>query len=226
MRCHLRNGIYETDDFPFLIKVRPSLRDSAFSLRFPAENFRTAKFSAGKTLRKRRDGRKRDSEGENCDRRSACATRKRTVREPLSCRTPAWNHFLSGCGEGSPAPSALHMRVVCPYPRPPVLPALSLRKTAYRNGWRDTDFSGYGGTFRKKSGRRAIIWLYNNKVVFCKNNIMAITIKNIPVLEGVTAEDFVRSADKNAAKVTPRLSVEAKKRLRKVLEKSRSFRFN
>ncbi len=69
--------------FPFLIKVRPSLRDSAFSLRFPAENFRTAKFSAGKTLRKRRDGRKRDSEGENCDRRSACATRKRTVREPL-----------------------------------------------------------------------------------------------------------------------------------------------
>lgn len=55
---------------------------------------------------------------------------------------------------------------------------------------------------------------------------MAITIKNIPVLEGATAEDFVRSADKNAAKVTPRLSVEAKKRLRKVLEKSRSFRFN
>lgn len=52
---------------------------------------------------------------------------------------------------------------------------------------------------------------------------MAITIKNIPVLEGVTAEDFVRSADKNAAKVTPRLSVEAKKRLRKVLEKSRSL---
>lgn len=64
------------------------------------------------------------------------------------------------------------------------------------------------------------------KLYFCKNNIMAITIKNIPVLEGVTAEDFVRSADKNAAKVTPRLSVEAKKRLRKVLEKSRSFRFN
>ncbi|MCB6664148.1 hypothetical protein LI167_12485 [Phocaeicola dorei] len=59
-----------------------------------------------------------------------------------------------------------------------------------------------------------------------QNNIMAITIKNIPVLEGATAEDFVRSADKNAAKVTPRLSVEAKKRLRKVLEKSRSFRFN
>ena len=138
--------------FPFLIKVRPSLRDSAFSLRFPAENFRTAKFSAGKTLRKRRDGRKRDSEGENCDRRSACATRKRTVREPPFHAVPRHETtFLSGCGEGSPAPSALHMRgLFCPYPRPPVLPALSLRKTAYRNGWRDTDFSGYGGTFRKK----------------------------------------------------------------------------
>lgn len=55
---------------------------------------------------------------------------------------------------------------------------------------------------------------------------MAITIKNIPVLEGATAEDFVRNADKNAAKQTPRLSATAKERLQKVLEKSRSFRFN
>ena len=55
---------------------------------------------------------------------------------------------------------------------------------------------------------------------------MAITIKNIPILEGATAEDFVRSAEKNAVKVTPRLYVAAKKRLQKVLEKSRSFRFN
>ena len=130
--------------FPFLIKVRPSLRDSAFSLRFPAENFRTAKFSAGKTLRKRRDGRKRDSEGENCDRRSACATRKRTVREPPFHAVPRHETtFLSGCGEGSPAPSALHMRVVLPIStRPPVLPALSLGETAYRNRRRGTDFSG------------------------------------------------------------------------------------
>ena len=36
----------------------------------------------------------------------------------------------------------------------------------------------------------------------------------------------VADAAKEVAKVTPRLSVEAKKRLRKVLEKSRSFRFN
>lgn len=55
---------------------------------------------------------------------------------------------------------------------------------------------------------------------------MAITIKNIPVLEGATAEAFVRNADKNATRVTPRLSAAAKKRLKKVLEKSRSFRFN
>ena len=68
--------------FPFLIKVRPSLRDSAFSLRFPVENFRMVKFSTGKTLRKRRDEREGDSEGENCDRRSACATRKKEKNCP------------------------------------------------------------------------------------------------------------------------------------------------
>lgn len=55
---------------------------------------------------------------------------------------------------------------------------------------------------------------------------MAITIKNIPVLEGSTAKDFVRSAEKNAAKATPKLSVATKDQLQKVLEKSRSFRFN
>ena len=70
-------------------------------------------------------------------------------------------------------------------------------------------------------------WLYCDKVVFCIKFItMAITIKNIPVLEGATAENFVRSVDKNVSKTTPRLSVTAKKRLQKVLEKSRSFRFD
>lgn len=59
-----------------------------------------------------------------------------------------------------------------------------------------------------------------------KNTVMAITIKNIPVLEGATAEDFIRSADENAVKATPRMSAAAKERLQKVLEKSRSFRFN
>lgn len=50
---------------------------------------------------------------------------------------------------------------------------------------------------------------------------MAITIKNIPVLEGTTAEEFVRSADENTAKATPRLSMpQQKKGFKKVLEKS------
>lgn len=44
---------------------------------------------------------------------------------------------------------------------------------------------------------------------------MAITIKNIPVLEGTTAEEFVRSADENTAKATPRLSASAKKGFKK-----------
>lgn len=55
---------------------------------------------------------------------------------------------------------------------------------------------------------------------------MAITIENIPVLEGTTTADFVRSVDKNTTKATLRLSMTAKKRLQNVLEKSHSFRFN
>ena len=55
---------------------------------------------------------------------------------------------------------------------------------------------------------------------------MVITIKNIPVLEGATAEDFVRNAEKIAVKVTPQLSVGGKKGLQKVLDNSSSFRFN
>lgn len=120
-----------------------------------------------KTLRKRRDGRKRDSEGENCDRRSACATRKRTVREPLFMPYPGMRPLSSpAVVKALLLPLHCICGLFCPYPRPPVLPALSLGETAYRNRRRGTDFSGYGGTFRKKSGRRAIIWLYNNKVVF------------------------------------------------------------
>ena len=56
-------------------------------------------------------------------------------------------------------------------------------------------------------------------------NIILCLLKNIPVLEGATAEDFVLNADENALKATPRLSASANKRLQKVLEKSRSFRF-
>lgn len=161
--------------FPFLIKVRPSLRDSAFSLRFPAENFRTAKFSAGKTLRKRRDGRKRDSEGENCDRRSACATREKLSGAPFHAVSRHETAFLFGCGEGSPAPSALHVRVVCPYPRPPVLPAFSLGETACRNGRRDTNFSGYGGPFRKI--HRTFVHRTNNNRITVKRTWLKLKSK-------------------------------------------------
>lgn len=108
--------------FPFLIKVRPSLRDSAFSLRFPVENFRMVKFSTGKTLRKRRDGRKRDSEGENCDRRSACATRKRTIREPLFMPYPGMKPLSSpAVVKALLLPLHCICGLFCPYPRPPVL---------------------------------------------------------------------------------------------------------
>ena len=136
--------------FPFLIKVRPSLRDSAFSLRFPAENFRTAKFCR-KNAPKAQGGRKRDSEGENCDRRSACATRKRTVREPLFMPYPGMRPLSSPAVVKA---LLLPLHCICglfrPYPRQTVLPALSLVETACRNRRRDTNFSGYGGTFRKK----------------------------------------------------------------------------
>ncbi len=159
--------------FPFLIKVRPSLRDSAFSLRFPAENFRTAKFSAGKTLRKRRDGRKRDSEGENCDRRSACATRKRTVREPLFMPYPGMKPLFSpAVVKALLLPLHCICGLFCPYPRPPVLPALSLRKTATATGGVTQTFPDMEEHSGKKSGRRAIIWLYNNKVVFLQKIIL------------------------------------------------------
>lgn len=54
---------------------------------------------------------------------------------------------------------------------------------------------------------------------------MAITIKSIPVLEGISVEEFIRRAEKNASKVTPALSKRSKKRLQIVLEKSKAFKF-
>ena len=65
--------------FPFLIKVRPSLRDSAFSLRFPAEK---RSESAGTDVRRIQ--------------KAKTATDVVHVRQgkelsgsPFSCRTPA-----------------------------------------------------------------------------------------------------------------------------------------
>ena len=54
---------------------------------------------------------------------------------------------------------------------------------------------------------------------------MAITIKNIPVLEGAVAEDFVRKAESLSKEETPVLSECSKKRLQIVLERSKRFKF-
>ena len=116
----------------------PHQSSSAFSLRFPVENFRMVKFSTGKTLRKRRDGRKRDSEGENCDRRSACATRKRTVREPLFMPYPGMRPLSSPAVVKA---LLLPLHCICGlfrlYPRQPVLPALSLVESTYKKCLRE-----------------------------------------------------------------------------------------
>ena len=42
---------------------------------------------------------------------------------------------------------------------------------------------------------------------------MAITIKNIPVLEGAVAEDFIRKAEYLAKKKIPTLSERSQKRI-------------
>lgn len=55
---------------------------------------------------------------------------------------------------------------------------------------------------------------------------MAITIKDIPVLEGAVAEDFIRKAEALAKKETPILSEHSKKRIQIVMERSKHFKFN
>ena len=73
--------------FPFLIKVRPSLRDSAFSLRFPA--FRTAKFLP----EKRSESAGTDVRGIQKAKTATDVVHVRQGKElsgsPFSCRTPA-----------------------------------------------------------------------------------------------------------------------------------------
>ena len=151
MRCHLREGIYGTGDFHLLhqssavpadLRVFPSVSGRKFPYGeiFCRKNAPNARVTDGKI----------DSEGENCDRRSACATRKRTVREPLFMPYPGMRPLSSPAVVKA---LLLPLHCICglfrPYPRQTVLPALSLVETACRNGRRDTNFSGYGGTFRK-----------------------------------------------------------------------------
>ena len=64
-----------------------------------------------------------------------------------------------------------------------------------------------------------------NHYFSAKKKTMATPVKHIPVLEGASAEEFIRRADENERHPTPRLSPEEKERLRRVLAKSRSFRF-
>ena len=53
---------------------------------------------------------------------------------------------------------------------------------------------------------------------------MAMSIKSIPVLTGQAAANFVAEADNNKNQATPTLSEKAAERLKKVLEKSKTFR--
>ena len=180
MRCHLRkwylrNGRFSpssskfvrpcgTPRFPFGFRQKISVR----------RNFLPE--TEGKTLRKRRDGRKRDSEGENCDRRSACATRKRTIREPLFMPYPGMKPLSSPAVVKA---LLLPLHCICGlfrlYPRQPVLPALSLVETACRNRRRDTNFSGYGGTFRKI--HRTFVHRTNNNRITVKRTWLKLKSK-------------------------------------------------
>ena len=54
---------------------------------------------------------------------------------------------------------------------------------------------------------------------------MAMSIKTIPVLTGQCAVDFVSAADANRLNQTPRLTSQEAKRIKDVMEKSKSFSF-
>ena len=118
----------------------------------------------------------RDSEGENCDRRSACATRKRTVREPLFMPYPGMRPLSSPAVVKA---LLLPLHCICElfrlYPRQPVLPALSLVETACRNRRRDTNFSGYGGPFRKI--HRTFVHRTNNNRITVKRTWLKLKSK-------------------------------------------------
>ena len=152
MRCHLREGIYGTSDFsPSSSKFRRP-RGSA---RFPF-GFRQ-KISVRRNFlpEKRSESAGTDVRGIQKAKTATDVVHVRQGKElsgsPLFMPYPGMKPLFSpAVVKALLLPLHCICGLFCPYPRPPVLPALSLRKTAYRNGWRDTDFSGYGGTFRKK----------------------------------------------------------------------------
>ena len=57
------------------------------------------------------------------------------------------------------------------------------------------------------------------------DNIMAISIKTIPVLLGETADRFVREADSNSENKCPELSEAMELAISNMLESSRNFKF-
>lgn len=92
---------------------------------------------------------------------------------PFSCRTPAWNHFslrlwwrlsCSLCIAYAGCFAHIHVRRYC-------LPFPWEKRLTATGGVTQTfpDMEEHSG---KKSGRRAIIWLYNNKVVFLQKIIL------------------------------------------------------
>lgn len=152
MRCHLRNGIYETDDFsPSSSKfVRP-----CGTPRFPS-GFRQ-KISVRRNFlpEKRSESAGTDVRGIQKAKTATDVVHVRQGKElsgsPLFMPYPGMRPLSSpAVVKALLLPLHCICGLFCPYPRPPVLPALSLGETAYRNRRRGTDFSGYGGTFRKK----------------------------------------------------------------------------
>ena len=59
-----------------------------------------------------------------------------------------------------------------------------------------------------------------------KFNNMAMSIKEIPVLTGQCAVDFVSAADANSQNQTPKLTTQQADRIKDVMEKSKSFSFS
>ena len=59
-----------------------------------------------------------------------------------------------------------------------------------------------------------------------KFNNMAMSIKEIPVLTGQCAVDFVSAADANSQNQTPKITPQQADRIKDVMEKSKSFSFS
>ena len=82
MRCHLREGIYGTGDFPLLHQSSAVPADLRVFPSVSGRKFPYGEIFCRKNAPKARARTRRDSEGENCDRRSACAAKERVCPGP------------------------------------------------------------------------------------------------------------------------------------------------